>query len=59
MKTISAVIITINNKDVVNAIDSVRSSCSEIIVVDTGSDQEHLGFLKTTWNQIISFQMVR
>ena len=46
MKTISAVIITINNKDVVNAIDSVRSSCSEIIVVDTGSDQEHLGFLK-------------
>ena len=32
--------------DVVNAIDSVRSSCSEIIVVDTGSRSEHLGFLK-------------
>ncbi|MBK6773405.1 MAG: glycosyltransferase [Ignavibacteria bacterium] len=46
MKTISAVIITINNKDVVNAIDSVRSSCSQIVVVDTGSTQEHLGFLK-------------
>ena len=46
MKTISAVIITINNKDIVNAIDSVRSSCSQIVVVDTGSTQEHLGFLK-------------
>lgn len=46
MKTISAVIITINNKDIVNAIDSVRSSCKQIIIVDTGSTPEHLEFLK-------------
>lgn len=46
MKTISAVIITINNKDIVNAIDSIRSSCKQIIIVDTGSTPEHLEFLK-------------
>lgn len=46
MKTITAVIITINNKDIVNAIDSVRSSCKQIIIVDTGSTPEHLEFLK-------------
>ena len=53
---ITACIITKDNYNIAKTIKSVRSSCNEIIVVDTGSAPEYLDWLSTQGVRIFPFK---